>query len=254
MFGYRPQEGFEFIVGNKYHTMDYIPVRVVSAVFGSFCIPLMYLICRELDYSIEACIATTVLPLFDFLLLTESRLILLDSQLIFYLNLTLLCALRLWKQSRSNYGTKAYYRYLFYTAAAGAVAMSVKWTAGVTPFLVVLVCLFGIIFLKKPMPVHDCLLAAMVGTAVYLIPWYLHMSVARVSTPSSERVGDGIRHRLLGNETFVTDSNKAYPFLKAVAHMHVKQYVANKNVKTRHLWESRWYEWPLNLRGIMYYT
>ena len=29
---------------------------------------------------------------------------------------------------------------------------------------------------------------------------------------------------------------------------------ANARIAVRHAWESKWYEWPLNLRGILYYA
>jgi hypothetical protein len=29
---------------------------------------------------------------------------------------------------------------------------------------------------------------------------------------------------------------------------------ANARIAVRHAWESLWYEWPLNLRGLLYYS
>lgn len=29
---------------------------------------------------------------------------------------------------------------------------------------------------------------------------------------------------------------------------------ANARIAVRHAWESNWYEWPLNLRGLLYYS
>lgn len=29
---------------------------------------------------------------------------------------------------------------------------------------------------------------------------------------------------------------------------------ANARIAVRHAWESYWYEWPLNLRGLLYYS
>ena len=98
LFGYRPTN-ISFAVGTEYPSRDYIIPRATSALFGTFCVPLFYLICRELSLSREASVVGVLLPLFDIMLTTQSRYILIDSQLLFYIALTLLCALRLFRVS-----------------------------------------------------------------------------------------------------------------------------------------------------------
>lgn len=252
--GYRA-EGFEFNVAQAYPNTDYYSARIPSAVFGSLCIPVMYSICRSLGLSISASILGAVMTLFDNLLLIESRLILLDAQLIFYIELTLLCALRLWRQAESGaLGSRSYYGYLAATAISGAAAMSVKWTAAVTPFLIAIVCAFGVWFLRKPMPVMHCIIAACIGLSVYVVPWFIQVRVATVSTSSATRMGDRFRSTLHGNASFPYDPSHNVTFAETLYELHWRQYRANQNVKTRHKWETKWYEWPLNLRGIYYYV
>lgn len=245
----------QFAVGAIYNNNDYLLARFPSALFGSACIPLMYLICRQLRLSVTSSVLGATLPLFDNLLITESRLILLDSQLLFYLKLTLLCALRLWEVAEEgNVSSRRYYKYLVATALSGAAAFSVKWTAAVTPFLIVVVCGMGVWFLSKPTPLLHCGIAAVVGLAFYVVPWYIHLRVSTISTPMATRMGDRFRSTLLGNTTFPYNPRHSVTFAESLYELHWRQFRANQKVKTRHKWESKWYEWPLNLRGIYYFV
>lgn len=248
--------GFDYQIRKVYPNNDYLLVRAVSAFFGSLCVPLMYLVCRELRIGITSSVLGALLPLLDSLLLIESRLILTDSQLMFYLNLTLLCALRFWNaaETKGVAGGRKYYAYLLATAVSGALAVSIKWTAAVTPFLVVVVCGLGVWFLRTPTPIYDCALAAVVALVVYLVPWWFHLKLSRVSTEMAVHFGDRFRSTLQGNETFPYDPSNNMRFAEKVWELHWRQFRANQKVKTRHVWESRWYEWPLNLRGIYYYV
>lgn len=250
--GYRA-DGFDFEIRKVYPNHDYLLARFPSALFGSFCVPLMYLVCRDFGMRVSSSVLGALLPLFDGLLLVESRLILIDAQLLFYLYLTLLCALRLWKAAEGN-NTVRYYAYLLATAVSAALAMSVKWTAAATPLLVTVVCGMGVWFVACPTPACDCILAAVVGVAVYLVPWWVHLRVSRESTEMSVQLGDRFRRTLYGNETFPFNATENMGFVEKVYELHWRQFCANRKIKTRHLWESRWYEWPLNMRGIYYFA
>lgn len=70
----------------------------IAATFGSFLIPITYLTCRELRISVLGSITAAVLVTFDMLNVTEARLILTDSQLMFYIGLSLYIAVRFWKR------------------------------------------------------------------------------------------------------------------------------------------------------------
>lgn len=42
--------------------------------------------------------------------------------------------------------------------------------------------------------------------------------------------------------------------LRVPAQLNVDMVKANAGIEGRHAWETYWYEWPLNLRGILYYS
>lgn len=251
--GYRA-DGFNFEIREEYPNYNYLVLRYPSALFGSLCVPLMYLICREFGMRVSSSVLGASLPLFDHLLLIQSRLILIDAQLLFYLHLTLLCALRLWKLAEEPNQTTRYYSYLIATAVSAALAMSVKWTAAATPFLVAVVCAMGIWFLRRPTPLVDCILAAVIAVTVYLVPWWVHLRLSTTSTQMTVHLGDRFRSTLHGNDSFPYNATIDMSFVEKVYELHWRQFRANRKIKTRHLWESRWYEWPLNMRGIYYYV
>lgn len=254
LFGFRPT-GMDYVIRNPYPTNDYIIPRAISAAFGTFCVPLFFLICRELCLSHEACLMGTLLPLLDNLLIIESRLILLDSQLIFYLALTLLFALRLWRAAEDGRrGSTYYFALLVNTATVGAAAISIKWTAVVTPLLVTFVSVFNVPFLTRRLHVFHCVLAAVVAIIVYVIPWYIHLFISTQSTPLATEMSERFRSTLHGNESLPYDPNNNMTFIEKLGELHWRQFDRNRKIKTRHKWESRWYEWPLNQRGIFYYV
>lgn len=251
--GYRVTE-HSYEVATKYPSSGYVLARLPGALFGSFVVPVAYMISRELRLSQAGAILAALLALFDNLLLVESRLVLVDPQMMFYLQLSLLLALKVWRMSERCYGGARYYKYLIGTAAAAAAAISVKWTAAVTPFLIICVCALGIVFLTRPMPIRDCALAALVAGCVYVVPWYVHLRVSTMSTVDAVHMGDRFRSTLMGNTSFPYDPEHNVSFTENLYELHWRQFRANQKVKTRHHWESRWYEWPLNQRGIYYFV
>lgn len=42
--------------------------------------------------------------------------------------------------------------------------------------------------------------------------------------------------------------------LHAPSQLNGEMLSANARIAVRHAWESYWYEWPLNLRGLLYYS
>jgi dolichyl-phosphate-mannose-protein mannosyltransferase len=91
---------FEFEeIGLNYveHGVPYVGLRVIPALFGAALVPLVYLIMQESGYAVITCILTSSLVLLDNSLVTQSRLILLDSQLIFFATLSIFCYIKFYK-------------------------------------------------------------------------------------------------------------------------------------------------------------
>mmetsp|Transcript_776 Transcript_776/g.1161 ORF Transcript_776/g.1161 Transcript_776/m.1161 type:complete len:131 (-) Transcript_776:699-1091(-) len=116
------------------------------------------------------------------MLIVESRLILINSQLMFYVSLSLYFAVRLWKSPR---GTRERWTFLVFTALAATGAISVKWTAGVTPFVIALVSFFGVLFPHARLTFLECGIAATIAFSAYTLLHYLHFK----ALPKTGQVG-----------------------------------------------------------------
>ncbi|CDF36224.1 Dolichyl-phosphate-mannose--protein mannosyltransferase, family GT39 [Chondrus crispus] len=205
--------------GEQFGEQIYTPLRWTSALFGSTIAPVTYLICRELGLSFPASLVPGVAFAFEHLTVIESRLVLLDAQLMSFMALCLLFALKLWGARK---GTARRRRFLVLTALSGAAAIGVKWTALATPGLVALVSLAG-----RPFPREGRLqwgemgLAGMIASSFYVLLFAVHFMLL----PHS---GQG--------DAFMTDEFKM------------------SLVGTRHRWESKWYQWIMNQRGLLYFN
>uniref|UniRef100_A0A673MDA2 Protein O-mannosyl-transferase 1 n=1 Tax=Sinocyclocheilus rhinocerous TaxID=307959 RepID=A0A673MDA2_9TELE len=78
-------------------------LRVIPALAGSFCIPLAYLLVVQLGYSHSSALGACVLLLMENSLIVQSRFMLLESVLIFFLLLAVLSYLRFYKAHNSSF-------------------------------------------------------------------------------------------------------------------------------------------------------
>lgn len=124
MFGYEHIEFSFNSIGQNFGDLLFYPQRAFAAICGSLIPPVMYLTCRSLSLSTIASLCTAAMPLLDFLLCVESRLILTDSQLILYLQAAYLFSFLLWQTPRS---TPRRYMLLVATAVFAACALSTKY-------------------------------------------------------------------------------------------------------------------------------
>lgn len=81
---------FDIGVDYKRHGVPYVGMRAFSAIFGIATVPFAYVTVKALGGSRWAATAASLLVLFENSLITQSRLILLDSYLIFFTTATLM--------------------------------------------------------------------------------------------------------------------------------------------------------------------
>lgn len=134
-----------------------------------------------------------------------------------------------------------------------AAAMSVKWTALATPGMIALECFFGAAFLARPLPIMDMLEVGLYLVVGYALPFAAHFALL----PNS---GEGDAFLPLSYQAALVDSphyDAAAPapgFVEKFIHLNTEMFRANAGITTRHAWESTWKSWPLDQRGILYYT
>ncbi|CAG8771294.1 2466_t:CDS:1, partial [Acaulospora colombiana] len=88
--GFKGNFEFKEIGAIFFADVPYVAMRMVPAVLGVLLVPITYITLRALDCSASSSLLGAVLVLFENGLITQSRHILLDSQLMFFTGLSVL--------------------------------------------------------------------------------------------------------------------------------------------------------------------
>lgn len=251
LVGYRSVEGFDYDeIGKDYGAVLYYPLREVAAVFGVLTVPLLYQTARLLGVSWVGALVSAGLFCFDNLNVIESRLILMDSQITFYLVLSLYCALRLWS---TKAGTKERWFWLTATGLVCGCSISVKWTALATPGLIAIISFFGLHFLTEPLSIIECGWAGFCGIALYMALFWVHFQTLQKTGPGVGFFTHEFKATLEGEPNYDPNAKRA-GFLSLFWYLNKYMLTANAGITTRHHWESYWYQWIVNWRGLLYYN
>jgi dolichyl-phosphate-mannose--protein O-mannosyl transferase len=253
--GFRPDPTFVIEkIGHVYPpTIKFVALRIVSAVFSVATVPLTYIICRALDMSKTSSTFTATQVLTDLLGTIEGRLVLMDSQLFVFCQLTMLSALQLW---RTTPGTPRRWIMLAMTGLCAGLALSIKHTALATPALVALVSLFGVHFLRDPLTIVECAFAGSICIAVYVAPFYPFLTRYWTTGDKYDKFWSGMpqfTRTVVGSDGY--DANAVRPpFWKMFLYLNKRMLTSNAGIKKRHSWESDWFQWILSWRGVLYYS
>ncbi|GAB0493858.1 hypothetical protein MMPV_005144 [Pyropia vietnamensis] len=182
--------------------------------------------------------------------ITESRLILLDSQVLFTCVLALYTALCLW---RTPPGTTKRYIWLVIAGLASGASISVKWTGLATPGLIAIVSFFGLHFLVEPLSLVECGIAGASGLGLYAALFWLHLKVLNKSGPGDAFMPLEFQRTLIGSQ-FYDAAARGMGFWRTLAEINRVMFTSNRDIVDDHNWASKWWQWVINARGILYYT
>lgn len=189
--------------------------------------------------------------LLDFLGLIEGRLILMDSQLLFFCQLSLCFALQLWE---THYGTRKRAVWLLLTGLACGTALSIKHTALATPGLIAVISFFGLHFLSQPLEILECVYAGVCGLTVYVISFYVMFhTLWHTGGKYDNFMPMHFKKTLIGGE-FYDPKAKRVSFPRLFLYLNRRMIQSNAGIKKRHSWESDWYHWIVDWRGVLYYV
>jgi dolichyl-phosphate-mannose--protein O-mannosyl transferase len=116
--------GFAFEIGKDYGDFNYLALRSLTAFCGSLFIILIYFLVKEMGFSQRVAFLASSLILFDNAFLVQSRFILLDIILLFFIFLSLYLFLLTKKYQTFS---KKWYLFNFLTGLAMGTAFSIKW-------------------------------------------------------------------------------------------------------------------------------
>jgi dolichyl-phosphate-mannose-protein mannosyltransferase len=133
-------------------------------------------------------------------------------------------------------------------------ALSVKWTTLATPGMIAVESFFGFFFLRRnAAPFPDLLKVLAVAAALYYLWFCVHFALLPYTGDGDAFMRVEFQRTLVNNSNY--DPLAPHPgYLTTFLQLNQEMLSANARIDQRHNWESTWHEWPLNLRGILYYS
>ena len=124
-------------IGDSYieNKVPYVAFRALPALMGSLTVPTVFLIMWESGYSLPAAVTAAGLVLFDNAHIGQTRLILLDATLIFFMSTSVLAYIRFYKQRHEPFGRK-WWKWLLLTGVSMSCVISTKYVGAFTFFTV----------------------------------------------------------------------------------------------------------------------
>lgn len=132
-------------------------------------------------------------------------------------------------------------------------AVSIKWTALATPGMIALECAFGLYFLREAVALLDLLVMGMSAIAIYMYWFWWHFKLLPLSGDGDGFMRIEFQRNLKGNQYYDANAPKQ-GFLTSFWQLNNEMLSANARIDTPHHWMSKWWSWPLNLRGLLYFS
>jgi dolichyl-phosphate-mannose-protein mannosyltransferase len=230
------------VSGEQMVNADPVPaLRLIPATFGTLTVPLIFVLLRQLGASRRVALLGGVAALLDNGLLVESRLILLDSFLIFFG----LLAVSSYLGARARTGRERT-SLLGISALFAGCALSVKWT-GASALGVILAAWFIDATVRRP-PfrrfVIEGLLLVVIPLAIYVSSFAIHFKLLDHSGPDETFMSPGFEQTLVGSSNY--NPTVHVPLWRELRDVHHAIRAGNESLEhATHGGASRWYTWPI---------
>jgi len=245
-----PTSAFQTI-GETYIDYQYIWLRLLPALLGSFLAPLFYLLTLRLSSSLWAARLSGFFVLFENALLVQSKFILIDSFLLVFGFSALYVSLesKIFFEDR-KWGVGG----VIASGCLAGFAISIKWTA--ISFWGLMLAM-GLIHLLRGVWIRDKKrFMPMLGAYAFLIafPLAIYMSFFFLHFKLLPKSGPGNAYM---NERFGRSQTAEYPlrdFFTNFYDLNREMFSANQRITSTHAYSSRWYTWPLMHRSVYYWN
>lgn len=233
LFGYNGNFSFEQI-GNDYlaHDIPYVAMRAVPALLGVALAPLTYLICRSLQLRPISAVLGSLLLTFDNALATQSRLILLDSPLLFFTALSTFSFVKFhnYNKSRVAHFTQEWWIWLVLTGLSLGAVLSVKWVGLFTVATIGVGTVWQLWELLGDLNMPPRLLfkhfttralcLIVIPILFYMWMFAIHLSILNRSGGGDTFMSAGFQHSLRGNRMEDTYAPIGMGSEVAIRHLH----------------------------------
>ncbi|PPQ91880.1 hypothetical protein CVT25_000755 [Psilocybe cyanescens] len=225
-------------IGDSYTTnhVPFVGMRALPAILGSLTVPVVYAIMKTSGYPTIVAAFSAAIILFDNAHIAQSRLILLDATLIFFMSLTIYAYIR-FRKLRYREFTTEWWTWLILTGVFMACTWGSKVNGILTVFaigLAVLVDLWDILDYKKEGHTmeyfwrHFSARATgliVVPFVIYLSFFYIHFAVLTQSGPGDNFMSPAFQETLAGNEMLLNSKEIHYYDTVVMRHKETRVYL-----------------------------
>ncbi|XP_063000987.1 protein O-mannosyl-transferase 1 isoform X3 [Elgaria multicarinata webbii] len=189
-------------------------LRLLPAMAGALCIPLAYQILVELHFSHFVALGAALLLLFENSLITQSRLMLLESILIFFILLAVLSYLKFYNSQKQSSFSARWWFWLLLAGFCCSCAVGVKYMGLFT--YVLLLAIAGVhswqligdqTLANVPLLCHLLargLALVVIPVATYLSFFYIHLALLYRSGPHDQIMSSAFQASLEGGLARIT--------------------------------------------------
>ncbi|KAK4946153.1 Dolichyl-phosphate-mannose--protein mannosyltransferase 4 [Elasticomyces elasticus] len=227
-------------IGDSYidNHVPYLAFRSLPALLGALTVVVVYLIMWESGYSLPACVLAAGLVLFDNSHVGQTRLILLDATLVFFMALSIYSYVKFYKQRHEAFGRK-WWKYLLVTGFCMSCVISTKYVGAFTFFTIgcaVLIDLWDLLDVNRREGALDLLTfakhfaARAVGLIVipfffYLFWFQVHFAVLSRSGPGDDFMSPEFQETLSDNLMHQASVDIQYYDYITLRHKDTKVYL-----------------------------
>ncbi|EJD47938.1 glycosyltransferase family 39 protein [Auricularia subglabra TFB-10046 SS5] len=229
---------FEFdTIGDSYteNHVPYVGIRALPALLGSLTIPIVYLIMKESGYPTIVAALSAAIVLFDNAHIAQTRLILLDAQLIFFIALSIYSYIRFRKLRYSEF-TPQWWFWLLATGFNLACSLGCKMV-GLFTFATIGICvlvdLWDILDIRKGHSMQyfwnhfaaRAFALILFPFIIYLSFFWIHFAILTRSGPGDTFMSPAFQETLKGNELLLNAQEIRYYDTVVLKHKETKVFL-----------------------------
>ena len=234
-------------IGDSYieNKVPYLAFRSLPALMGSLTVPTVFLIMWESGYSLPAAVLASSLVLFDNSHIGQTRLILLDATLIFFMSVSVLSYVRFYKQRHEPFSQK-WWQWMLITGFCMSCVISTKYVGAFTFFTIgcaIMIDLWDLLDINRKQGALDLITFGkhfmyravgfiLVPFLFYLMWFQVHFAILYRSGPGDdfmtpefqETLSDNVMHAQAVDIQFYDTITLRHKDTKVYLHSHVETY------------------------------
>jgi dolichyl-phosphate-mannose-protein mannosyltransferase len=241
--------GFAFEINSWYPAFNFLTLRLLPAFFGVLLVALIYLFVKEMGFSRRVAFVSGFLALFDNALLVQSRFILLDIILVFFIFLALYLFLLTKKHSPFS---SQWYLLNFLCGLVLGGAISIKWTGfGILGIIWFLTIFNQRLFSRSKKEILiKAILIFLLPLLFYFLIFALHFYL--LPLPCQSDCGAALTWPLYPETNYFFNHPPVGNILNKLKEVHIVM-LADALTNSSFGYQSDWWSWPFLIRPVKYF-